>query len=253
MSIDPVVIGSGPRRVLALHGWFGSATGWGPFADLVDGDRYTFAFPDFRGYGARRGEPGEYTIAEMAGDAVAAADELGWTDFAVLGHSMGGSVMERVALDAGDRVTGLVGVSPVPASGVPFDEQSWALFSGAAEEPGNRRAIIDLTTGGRLSRTWLDRMVQASLDTSDPVAFRAYLDAWSGTDFADEVRGRRVPVLVVVGEHDPALSAAVMEQTFLQHHPEATLEVLANAGHYAPFETPVALLTCVERFLDGLG
>ncbi len=252
MSPDPLVTGSGPRHVLALHGWFGSATGWGPFAELVDGDRYTVAFPDFRGYGARRAETGEYTIAEMAADAVAAADALGWTSFAVLGHSMGGSVMQRVALDAPERVTGLVGISPVPASGVPFDEQSWELFSGAAEHPGNRRAIIDLTTGNRLSGTWLDRMVQASLDTSDPVAFRAYLDAWARTDFAGEVRGLRLPVLAVVGEHDPALSAAVMEQTLLQHHPDATLEVLANAGHYAPFETPVALLTSVERFLDRL-
>ncbi|SFP59625.1 Pimeloyl-ACP methyl ester carboxylesterase [Geodermatophilus dictyosporus] len=252
MSSDPLVIGSGPCRVLALHGWFGSARGWGPFADLVDGDRYTYAFLDHRGYGARRAETGEYTIAEMAADALAAADALGWSSFAVLGHSMGGSVMQRVALDAGDRVTGLVGISPVPATGVPFDEQSWELFSGAAEKPENRSAIIDLTTGGRLSRTWLDRMVRASLESSDPVAFRAYLDAWGRTDFADEVRGRQVPVRLVVGVHDPALSAAVMEQTFLQLYPDVSLEVLANAGHYAMFETPVALLTCVERFLDQL-
>ena len=40
MSTDPLVIGSGPRRVLALPGWSGSATGRGPFADPVDGDRH---------------------------------------------------------------------------------------------------------------------------------------------------------------------------------------------------------------------
>lgn len=252
MSIDPVVIGSGSRRVLALHGWFGSATGWGPFADLIDGDRYTYAFLDHRGYGARRHEAGEYTIAEMAADALTAVDALGWSSFAVLGHSMGGSVMQRVLLDGDGRVSGLVGVSPVPATGVPFDEQSWQLFSGAAEKRENRYAIIDLTTGGRLSRTWVDRMVQHSLDTSEPAAFRAYLDAWATTDFADEVRGLRVPVRLIVGEHDPALSATVMEQTFLDHYPDASLEVLGNAGHYAMFETPVALLTSVERFLDAL-
>jgi pimeloyl-ACP methyl ester carboxylesterase len=66
------------------------------------------------------------------------------------------------------------------------------------------------------------------------------------------VQGNPVPVLVVVGEHDPALGAPVMRQTFLQHYPNASLEVLPNAGHYSMFETPVALLTCAERFLDGL-
>jgi pimeloyl-ACP methyl ester carboxylesterase len=252
MTPDPLVLGDGPRKVLALHGWFGSATGWGPFADLVDGDRYSYAFLDHRGYGARRGEAGEHTIAEMAADGIAATAALGWSSFAVLGHSMGGSVMQRVLLDAGDRVTGLIGVSPVPATGVPFDEQSWQLFSGAAEKREARYAIIDMTTGGRLSRTWIERMVQSSLDESDPAAFGAYLEAWARTDFAAEVQGNPTPVAVLVGEHDPALGAAVMEQTFLQQYPNASLEVLPNAGHYAMFETPVALLTAVERFLDEL-
>jgi pimeloyl-ACP methyl ester carboxylesterase len=165
---------------------------------------------------------------------------------------MGGSAMQRVLLDGGDRVGGLIGVSPVPSTGVPFDEQSAQLFRGAARDRVNRYAIIDLTTGGRLSRTWLDRMVQFSLDQSDPAAFGAYLEAWAGTDFSAEVRANPVPVQVVVGEHDPALGAAVMEQTFLAQYPNASLEVLSNAGHYAMFETPVALLTTVERFLDQL-
>jgi pimeloyl-ACP methyl ester carboxylesterase len=252
MAEEPLVVGNGPGKVLALHGWFGSATGWGPFADLVDGDRYSYLFLDYRGYGARRGEAGEYTLAEISADALAAVDELGWSSFAVLGHSMGGSAMQRVLLDAANRVSGLIGVSPVPSTGVPFDEQAEQLFSGAADDRDNRYAIIDLTTGGRLSRTWLDRMVQFSLDQSDAAAFAAYLTAWARTDFSAEVQGNPVPIKVIVGEHDPALGAEVMRETFLRQYPNASLEVLPNAGHYAMFETPVALLTTVERFLDEL-
>jgi pimeloyl-ACP methyl ester carboxylesterase len=252
MAHDLLVIGTGPRKVLALHGWFGSATGWGPFADLVDGDRYSYLFLDYRGYGARRGQAGEHTLAEISADARDAVDALGWSSFAVLGHSMGGSAMQRVLLDAGDRVSGLIGVSPVPSTGVPFDEQSEQLFGGAAGNRDNRYTIIDVTTGGRLSRTWLDRMVQFSLEHSDAAAVGAYLEAWARTDFSAEVQGNPVPVLVVVGEHDPALGVAVTEQTFLRQYPNASLEVLSNAGHYAMFETPVALLTSVERFLDRL-
>ncbi len=252
MADDLLVVGSGPRKVLALPGWFGSARGWGPFAELVDEERYSYLFLDYRGYGSRRGEAGRHSLAEISADARAAVDTLGWSSFAVLGHSMGGSAMQRVLLDAGGRVSGLIGVSPVPATGVPFDGESEPLFSGAAADRGNRYAIIDFTTGNRLSRTWVDRMVQFSLDQSDADAFGGYLDAWARTDFAAEVQGNPVPVRVVVGEHDPALGAAVMEQTFLRQYPNATLEVLTNAGHYAMFETPVALLTTVEDFLDRL-
>ena len=252
MANDLLVIGDGPQKVLALHGWFGSARGWGPFAELVDPERYSYLFLDYRGYGSRRDQPGEHTLAEISADARAAVDALGWSSFAVLGHSMGGTAMQRVLLDAGDRVQGLIGVSPVPSTGVPFDEQAAQLFGGAAANRDNRYAIIDLTTGNRHSRTWLDRMVQFSLDESDADAFGAYLDAWAGTDFSAEVQGNPVPVRVVGGEHDPALGAPVMEQTFLQQYPNASLEVLPNAGHYAMYETPVALLTQVEKFLDGL-
>jgi len=252
MAPRPAVLGTGPLHVLALHGWFGSGTGWGPFAELLDGDKYSVAFLDYRGYGARRGESGDFTLAEISADALAAADELGWSEFVVMGHSMGGTAVQRVLADAPDRVRALVGISPVPSTGVPFDAQGWQLFSSAAEDRGSRAAIIDLTTGNRLSPAWVDKMVQFSLDQSDVPAFGAYLEAWARTDFSGEVSGKPLPVLVAVGEHDPALGAPVMEQTFLQQYPNASMEVLANAGHYSMFETPVALFTCVERFLDGL-
>ncbi|MEU4644513.1 alpha/beta hydrolase [Micromonospora sp. NPDC023814] len=246
---SPVTVGHGPRRVLALHGWFGSARGWGWLPELIDAERFTWAFLDYRGYGARTGVAGDHSIAEISCDALALADSLGWDTFSVVGHSMGGSAAQRVLADAPGRVERLVGISPVPAGGVPFDLQGWALFDGAAANPGNRRAIIDLTTGNRLSSRWLDEMVQFSLDHSTREAFGAYLTAWARTDFTDDVKGNQVPALAVVGEHDPALGADTMRETWMRHYPNARLEVLANAGHYAMYETPVRLVTVLEDFL----
>ena len=244
-------VGSGPVHVLALPGWFGSSRDWGGLPELIDGTRFTYAFPDYRGYGDRRDVAGDHTVAEAAADVLAVADGLGWERFCLVGHSMGGIVAQRVLADAPGRVERLAGISPVPASGVPFDEQGWALFDGAATSAANRRAIIDLTTGHRLAGHWLDRMVRASLDNSDEKAFAAYLPAWARTDFAAEVSGSPVPALAIAGEHDPALGEATLRATWLVHYPNARLEVLANAGHYAMFETPVRLVTVLEAFLGG--
>jgi pimeloyl-ACP methyl ester carboxylesterase len=157
--------------------------------------------------------------------------------------------MQRVMTMAPDRVRKLVALTPVPASGVPFDDAGWALFSGAADNPENRYAIIDYTTGNRLSPVWIRQMVDYSLAHSSRDAFAAYLIAWAKTDFSASVKGSRVPVKVIVGEHDPALNATVMQATYLEWYPDCELEVMANAGHYPMHETPVALATSIENFL----
>ena len=91
-------------------------------------------------------------------------------------------------LQAPDRVDKLVGINPVPADAVPFDEQGWALFSGAAANAGNRAAIIDFTTGSRLTATFINHMVRHSLENSNQAAFGAYLQSWAKTDFSDKVQ-----------------------------------------------------------------
>src|SRR5262249_50247837 len=161
---------------------------------------------------------------EAAADAIALADELGWDQFSVIGHSMGGKIAHQVLLQAPDRVRKLVGLNPVPANAVPMDEQGWALFSGAAGNAGHRGAVLDFTTGSKLTKTFINQVVRHSLENSSEAAFAAYLLAWARTDFSDQVKtDSSTPVKVIVGVNDPALSADVMEQTWLAFFPSAEM------------------------------
>lgn len=162
MTISPTLVGHGPTKVITVHGWFGGADGWGLLPELVDKDAYTFAFFDLRGYRSRADIESTFSLDEVADDVFALADELGWDTFALVGHSMGGAMVLRAYARHPERVTAVVGISPVPASGVPLDADSQALFDGAAGELGNRRAIIDFTTGNRPPKNWLDGMVAYS-------------------------------------------------------------------------------------------
>lgn len=249
MTIGHTIVGSGKQRVIVLHGWFGDFTVFKPMLPYLDTQTFTYAFVDYRGYGKSRAIAGKHTMAEISGDAIALADDLGWQKFHVVGHSMGGMAVQHVAMSAADRVQRVVAITPVPASGVPFDDAGWQLFSGAAENDENRRQIIDFTTGSRLSKTWVDWMVRCSRETTTQQAFADYLIAWAKTDFSKQIEGLKNPILVLPGEHDPALSTEVMRQTFMVWYRNAHLQTLPNAGHYPMQETPVYLATVIEGFL----
>jgi pimeloyl-ACP methyl ester carboxylesterase len=249
MTVGYRSAGHGPHKVLALHGWFGDETCFDPLRDALTLDEFTYVFMAYRGYGLSRQQRGEYTMKEIAADALALADALEWEEFSLIGHSMGGMAVQRVLADAPNRVSKIVAVTPVPASGVPFDPDSWKLFEGAARSLDNRRGIIDFSTGGRLSKAWIDRIARYSAETANMEAFAAYLQAWAKTDFHDEIKGNRVPLKVIIGAHDKALTEEAMRATYLAWYPNAELEVMANAGHYPMNETPVALATSIEAFL----
>jgi pimeloyl-ACP methyl ester carboxylesterase len=89
------LIGRGPTRVVVLHGWLGDHAIWAPTYPFLDRDAFTYAFVDYRGYGASRALAGAHTMQEIAADAIALADHLGWRDFAAVGHSMGGMASRR--------------------------------------------------------------------------------------------------------------------------------------------------------------
>ncbi|MFD1711525.1 alpha/beta hydrolase [Ottowia sp. GY511] len=246
------IVGNGPHKVIALHGWFGHAKGWGPFPQHLNGKDFSYAFMDQRGYGGMKGSGGPYTIEQIAHDALALADSLGWQRFSLMGHSMGGAAIQQVLAAAPERVRSLVALTPVPASGAGLDEQGWQLFTAAGSDPGARRTILDFTSGSRLTGTWLDAMVASTQTHSDDEAVAGYMPSWATANFVDRIQGQKLPVLVVPGEHDPALSEAVCRATWLEHYPQAQLEVMANAGHYPMDETPIILATTVEKFLAGV-
>lgn len=244
-------VGTGPHPVLVLHGWFGDARAFEPIEAWLTHDCFSYVFMDYRGYGGMQHVAGDYTIDEIAADTLALADALGFDTFSLVGHSMGGMAIERIAALAPHRVRALVPVAPVPCGGIAFDADRRALFARAAASRDVRELIIDRSTGSRLPQSWVRWKAAYSIERSSAAAFAAYFDAWADTDFSAGIPGTH-PVLVLVGAHDPVFNRALMQATYVRRYAKATIEVLPNAGHYPMNETPLALVTSVEGFLQGI-
>ena len=92
-------------RLLALHGWLDNAASFDWLAPLLCGHFHIVAI-DLPGHG-RSGHrpPGTwYHYVDYLGDALAAADALGWTQFGLLGHSLGGAVASMLAAACPQRI-----------------------------------------------------------------------------------------------------------------------------------------------------
>lgn len=251
MAIGHTRIGTGNEKVLVLHGWFGDYAVWEPTFNSLDKATFTYEFMDYRGYGKSKDMVGDYSMREIASDAINLINEDGWDKFHVVGHSMGAMAMQRLILDIGDRqrIKSAVAIDPVPSCGGQLDEPTWALFEGAIKSDQNRYNILDFTTGNRNSAQWLNYMVERSHASTNESAYAGYLDAWAKENFMEEAMGIETPTLVSIGEHDLAFTKEAMEKTYLAWCPNSQLEIIANAGHYPMQEAPVNLATIMENFI----
>ena len=241
--------GHGPQKAIVMNGWLNCAGDWSGALSAVDPTASEIAVFDYRGYGSRRDVAGDFTFDEAAQDVLNMADNLGWERFALVGHSMGGMAIQRVALAAPGRVSSLAGLAPVSAAGSRLAGERLAMFEKAVTDESARQRIVDFSTGGRLSPAWCASVAQAAGNAHLPQAIQAYLMQWGQGDFAQQAQTLDLPTLVMVGQYDPTINTASIATTWLAHHPHASVQEISGAGHYPMLEAPVFVGSTLGKWL----
>ena len=250
------LFGSGPARVMVFHDWMGDAENYLPTLPYLDGEAFTYAFVELRGYGKSSRLTGEYVVEEASADAFRLADALGWTDFSVIGHSMCGMVVQRMAIDdwhaKNRRIRSIVAVAPVAANGYPADQATKDFLWSIIGRKDTSELGFAVLTGQRLSDTWAWSKTVRHLQSSNVAALKGYYNMWLETDFATEaiLAGVRTPMLIIGGRQDlPGFQEQHLRDTFGICYPQAQFAFISDAGHYPMEETPAYFAALVERFL----
>lgn len=95
------------RPLLLLHGWPEFWLTWKPVMARL-ADRYTLIAPDLRGFGDSDKPHGPYGPDQHTDDMLALLDALGIDKAGVVGHDVGGAVMQPLARKAPERIAGLM-------------------------------------------------------------------------------------------------------------------------------------------------
>lgn len=231
--------GSGPPLVL-LHGWM---TDHRVFDDVLPhlSAARRCVVPNLRG---TEGAVDDYSIDAYVADVLALVDHLALSTFALLGHSFGGQLAQQVAARAGERVTTLLLMNPVPTSGLPLPGEMAAHFRSAG---GNAAALGGILDGVCLSlpTSARERLLAVAVAQS-PRTIAGCFDTWSsGWPEALEIR---CPTHVLSTD-DPVLTPELLRAQVVDRIAGATITHLPGCGHYPLVESPLAAATWVDRAL----
>jgi pimeloyl-ACP methyl ester carboxylesterase len=234
--------GDGSPTVL-VHGWMASGRIYDQIAPLLDG---RVIVPDLRGTGASTTRSDDESIARLGHDVIAVADAAGASRFALVGHSMGGVIAQWIASEVPDRVTSLVLVNPVPASGLQLPPEADALFFTSGADRGKQGAILDMAC-----KELAEHDKAAMLDDAgaiDPARIGRMYRAWSGASFAERLACITARTLVIATD-DPFLPPDFLRAAIVDHIKGATMQTLSGPGHYSVVERSTELAAMVRGFL----
>ena len=240
--------GSGPALVL-VHGYLGASAVWLAQIDQFSA-RFDVVCPDLAGFGASAHLPALDSIEPHAQSVLDLLDDLKIDTFDLLGHSMGGMIVQAMVKLAPERVRRLVLYGTGPLGVLP------GRFETIATSRARLLADGVAATARRIAATWFLRgeaaegfALCAELGQQASLAAAlASLQAWENWDGRGNLAEITCPTLVLWGSHDRSYAWSQPEALW-RGIPGADLAVVPNAAHNVHLEQPLIFNAVLADFL----
>jgi len=248
--------GSGEPLVL-VHGYTGDITDWRH--QIPEFSRtHRVLVMDLRGHGRSEAptDRSTYTIPEMTSDVEELVAQVGFDRYHLLGHSMGGGIVQEIALRSPQKLLSLTlhdTSLKFAMTGDPVME-NWRNTRMTLAEAGDMVAVAELPPpvpppphmpADRLEET------KVRLSKMSPDAFIGAwqgLESWEGT--ADRAARITAPTLIIYGDLDAPMLIQGSSK-LAQRIPNVRVEVIPETAHSPQWERPELFNRALRRHLEA--
>ena len=237
------------QSLVFVHGYLGGGAQWAEQAQLFGG-HFQVVTPNLPGFGGNNRATTPDSIRGLAIDVLSQLDELGVHEFHLVGHSMGGMIVQEMAALAPARIGKLVLYGTGPVGIMPGRFETIEESRNAVREHGVE------ATGRRIAATWFlhgesgqgyELCVELALMATEQAALAGLsaMESWSGEERLGAIGS---PTLVLWGDGDRAYRWPQPEKLWREIK-GAQLGVIPGCAHAVHLEKPHLFNAMLQDFL----
>lgn len=255
--------GDGPAAVVLIQGVGVHGAGWTPQVDVL---AKRFRCLTFDNRGMARSQPlggRPLTVEQMADDAAALMDAAGIDSAHVIGHSLGGLIALRLALEHPARVKSLLLLCTFADGRIPNRLTPWMVWTGLRTRIGprrlRRRAFLRFVMPPHALRQSPNLDVVAheleplfGHDLADPAPVTMkQLAAMKRCDLTDRIGEIGIPTVVISAAHDP-IAPPYAGRAIARGIRDARYIELSDASHGVPIHQADRINGLLLHHLDSV-
>ena len=241
--------GKGSPLVL-IHGFLGSSKMWEPQINFFK-DHFRVITPDLPGFGKSNKAKSHNNIQSIANLLLDCLDEKKIDKFYLLGHSMGGMIVQEMAKISGNKIIKLICYSTGPRGEMP------GRFETVDQSRENLKKNGLEITAKNIAKTWfvkgeeaeyfdicIEAGKQLSIETVDNalVAFKN----WDGVETLKNIKNE---TLIVWGNKDKSYNLDQV-QTLNKNIPNSSLFIFEGCAHNVHLEKPEEFNRTILNYLN---
>ena len=236
--------------LVLVHGFLGSSKMWEPQINFFK-DYFRVITPDLPGFGKSNKAKSHNNIQSIANLLLDCLDEKKIDKFYLLGHSMGGMIVQEMAKISGNKIIKLICYSTGPRGEMP------GRFETVDQSRENLKKNGLEITAKNIAKTWfvkgeeaeyfdicIEAGKQLSIETVDNalVAFKN----WDGVETLKNIKNE---TLIVWGNKDKSYNLDQV-QTLNKNIPNSSLFIFEGCAHNVHLEKPEEFNRTILNYLN---